>query len=318
MRTTLERRLPWLTAALRRIRGRSHASRTQEYAIAIYRGDGPWSVRPRKRTDRPQLTRHDVSDVPAAFVADPFLMIEDSTWTMFFEVMRSDTGLGEIGVATSDDGSTWAYGGIVLAEPFHLSYPHVFRHDGVTYMVPETGAARSVRLYRATPFPTAWTLEAVLLEGEAFLDATPFVHGGRWWMLAEVGPTRSEVPGRPRWSTLRLYGASALLGPWVEHPMSPVVPEDPSMARPAGRVVSMDGRLIRFGQDCSRVYGEAVQAFEIHELSEERYRESPLGHGPMLGPGRPRWRRGGMHHVDAHLVDGVWVAAVDGWVWRRG
>jgi len=317
VRKAVKRHVPWLASALRRLRLSSRTPRTQEYAIAVYRGTSPWSMRPRSRTDRPDLTRHDVTDVPAAFVADPFLVIEDSSWTMFFEVMRSDTGLGEIGVATSDDGATWTYGGIVLTEPFHLSYPHVFRHDGETYMVPETGAARSVRLYRATRFPTAWTLEAVLLEGASFLDATLFVHGGHWWMFAEVGPARSEAPKRPRWSTLCLYGAPALKGPWVEHPMSPVVPEDPSIARPGGRVVEMGGRLIRFGQDCSRVYGGAVRAFEIHELTEHRYRESPIGESPMLGPGRPRWRRGGMHHVDAHIFDGAWVAAVDGWTWRR-
>ena len=39
---------------------------------------------------------------------------------------------------------------IVLAEPFHLSYPYVFEWQGSHYMIPESGAAKSVRLYRAS------------------------------------------------------------------------------------------------------------------------------------------------------------------------
>ena len=46
--------------------------------------------------------------------------------------------------------------GIVLDEPFHLSYPQVFQWQGAWYMTVESAGARRVSLYRATDFPLRW------------------------------------------------------------------------------------------------------------------------------------------------------------------
>lgn len=313
-RGRLARRLPRLADAVRRARRTLRRARVQEYAIALLRGASPLALAPDPHARVPVLTRRDVRDVPARAVADPFLWRADGVWHLFFEVVRADSGRGEIGLATSRDGRAWAYRGIVLAEPFHLSYPHVFADGGEVYLIPETGEAGAVRLYRATDFPTRWALERELLTGAAYLDATPFRHGGRWWMF--VSAPASE-PGAPRWSTLRLFGAADLLGPWREHPASPIVRADPTRARPAGRVVAWKGRPLRVAQDCSRVYGEAVRAFAIDVLDEERYRERQVGPDPLFGPGGRAWHRGGMHHIDAHETDDGWLAVVDGWRWRR-
>ena len=92
------------------------------WSIAIYTGISPFDLQPAP----PVLTKADITDIPAAFVADPFMLRRDHTWYMFFEVMNIETRLGEIGVATSNDALNWTYDRIVLREPFHLSYPHVF------------------------------------------------------------------------------------------------------------------------------------------------------------------------------------------------
>jgi len=291
---------------------------TQAYSIAMYAGATPWTIQPLRGARQPLLTRRHVTDVPAAFVADPFMLQRHGAWHLWFEVMRADRGLGEIGLATSPNGRDWTYRGIVLAEGFHLSYPYVFVCEDDVYMIPETGDASSVRLYRASTFPHAWVFVTELLTGATFLDASVFHHDGRWWMLVETsgGPVAGAT--RPRYATLRLYHAVDLHGPWTEHPMSPVVDLDPAIARPAGRVVKVNGRPVRFGQDCSIVYGQAVRAFAIEELSETQYRERLLTPAPFLGPGPRRWNRHGMHHIDAHQTDdGGWVACVDGWRWRR-
>ena len=45
---------------------------------------------------------------------------------------------GDIGVAVSADrGLTWQHLGIALDEPWHLSYPFLFRWEGEVYMMPE-------------------------------------------------------------------------------------------------------------------------------------------------------------------------------------
>ncbi|MEO1369909.1 MAG: hypothetical protein AAFX50_22225, partial [Acidobacteriota bacterium] len=111
------------------------------------------------------MTYRDVDDVPAEFVADPFLLRRGGTWHLFFEILNAGTGKGDIGLATSDDALHWRYRGVVLSEKFHLSYPLVFSWRGEVFMVPETLDLEGIYLYRATGFPDRWQREARLLDG---------------------------------------------------------------------------------------------------------------------------------------------------------
>lgn len=278
----------------------------QVFSIGILTGETPLSLAATASPGNPVLTARDVVDRDAAFVADPFMIKVGGTWFMFFEVMPRTSPKGVIGLASSRDGSTWTYERIVLEEPFHLSYPHVFTWQDEVFMVPETHEAETVRLYRAVNFPTSWRYERDLITGRPFSDATSFQHDDHWWMFAETDAGR-------RHDLLRLYTSRALLGPWREHPMSPVVKRNPHAARPAGRVVMTPDGPVRFSQDCYPVYGSAVTAHLITELTADRYAERPLGTQPLLqGSGRS-WNAGGMHHIDLHPVPGGWIACVDGW-----
>jgi hypothetical protein len=277
------------------------------WSIAIYRGDSPFALTPAPGVKNPVLTAADVSDIPASFVADPFMLEANRTWHMFFEVMNWRTNMGEIGLAVSEDGARWAYQRIVLAEPFHLSYPQVFRWQGDYYMIPETYQAGAVRLYKATDFPTRWAWVADLVKGPYLVDASVFRRDGRWWMFAD---TSEEM----RNDTLRLYHAAALTGPWREHPGSPLRQGDPRTARPAGRVLVVNDRVFRFAQSGVPYYGTEVYAFAVEELTAEVYREHELPQSPILKGSGAGWNACGMHHLDAHLQDdGRWIACVDGW-----
>src|SRR4029077_11593701 len=108
------------------------------WSIGIYRGDSPFRLAPPPGIKNPVLTVADVSDVPASLLADPFMLGVNGTWHMFFEVMNWRRNLGEIGHATSEDCERWVYRQIVLTEPFHLSYPYVFRWLDDYYMIPES------------------------------------------------------------------------------------------------------------------------------------------------------------------------------------
>jgi hypothetical protein len=258
----------------------------------------------------PVLKGSDVTDIAATYVADPFMLHSGERWYMFFEILAEELEKGVIGMASSTDGMKWDYGQVVLEEPFHLSYPYVFEFEGQHYMVPESHQDLSVRLYKATHFPTTWEHVGNLLEGEAFVDCSPFHFQGKWWLFAGCGslPCRAD--------TLRLFHAEHLTGPWEEHRQSPVVSNNPHIARPGGRVLSWGERLFRFTQDCHPHYGLRVRAFEIHELSRECYRESPAADEPILKENPAGWNSSGMHHIDAHrLEDGKFLACVDGWYW---
>ena len=279
------------------------------WSIGIYTGPSPLDLAPAPDGASPVLTGRDVTDASAQFVADPFLIPVDGVWHMFLEVVaeREHGARGMIGHATSRDGFHWEYQRIVLEEPFHLSYPQVVAVGPDVFMIPETQEAGCVRLYRAAPFPHHWEHVQDLLTGPVFLDSTVFQHDGRWWMLTETSPDLQD-------DTLRLYHAPALTGPWREHPRSPIVHGDRRTARPAGSVVSLPGRLVRWAQCAHPPYGSDVRAVEITRLTVDDYLEREIGGNPVLAGSRRGWNSRGMHHLDAHrLGDGWWIAAVDGW-----
>lgn len=276
-----------------------------KWSIGIYIGEDPFNFLPPQNIKNPVLTAKDVIDRSAKFVADPFMVEENGTWYMFFEVMNAFTGRGEIGLATSDDGLHWIYRQIVLDEPFHLSYPCVFKWNNEYYMIPEAHQTRSIRLYKANEFPNEWVFVETLLGGSDFVDPTFFHYGGKCWIFTETNPEEND--------TLRLYYSSNLFGPWVEHPGSPIVKGDANMARPGGRVISFDGRLVRYAQDDAPAYGNAVRAFEIKTLTTSNYREHEFDRNPILAATGSGWNAHGMHHIDAHQTKGrLWIACVDG------
>lgn len=273
-----------------------------QWSIGIYGGSSPWNLRPVDGATYPTFSAADIEDEPASFVADPFLLREDGCWHMFFELLNRASGRGEIGHADSTDGLVWRYCGVVLAEPFHLSYPHVFRVEGRYYMIPETQETSSIRLYEASSFPDLWILRGILLEGP-FVDTSVLEHDGRWWLFTHRGGL----------SGLHLFHSDDLCGEWTRHPMSPMLTGNRHIARGAGRIVPYRNGLLRFTQDGIPSYGYCVRVLEIDDLSVTSYAEHELEQSPILKASGRGWNAIGMHHVDPQpLVSGGWLAAVDG------
>ena len=271
------------------------------WSIGIYSGASPYQLAPAKLN--PVLRNTDVTDIPAEFVADPFMILRNGRWHMFFEAMNRETGKGEIALAVSDDAFSWNYQQSVIKEPFHLSYPYVFEWQDEYYMVPETLGAGAVCLYKADDFPARWSRQGKLIDG-SHADPSILRFDDLWWLFTCSTPFQHDV--------LRLYFARDLDGPWKEHPRSPIVRKDKCRARPAGRMLQLDDRVIRFAQDCVPQYGTRVRAFEISELTREHYLEVERK-DPILTPGKHGWNESGMHHIDAQRNgDGAWIACVDG------
>lgn len=274
------------------------------WSIGIYTGDSPFQLCAPADRINPVMTAADVTDVRADFVADPFMLRHNGRWYMFFEVLDHESQLGVIALATSYDAFTWTYEHVVLKEPFHLSYPYVFEWRGDYYMIPETLGASAMCLYKADDFPTRWSLQQRLIEG-AYADPSAVRFNDLWWMFTCTKPYGHDI--------LRLYFAPDLVGPWKEHPRSPVITNDKSRARPAGRILQIHGHVIRFAQDCVPDYGTRVRAFEINELTRDTYSETEHPNGPALSPSGEGWNALGMHHVDAHSDENHrWIACVDG------
>lgn len=231
-------------------------------------------------------------------IADPFLIEKDSTWYFFFEIMGR-TG-ADIGVArVNSDNSNLEYLGIAIDEPKHLSYPLIFNENGTIYLIPESQALNSVRLYEANDFPLKWTYKKDLLPNIKLADPTVFKKDNVWYMFASEN------------YRMHLYFSDSLLGTWKEHPKSPV--KEGNYTRGAGRVFENNGKFIRFGQDHFGGYGRQVYGFNIDSISKTSYKETPLGNNPIVRENGDGWAKNGMHHIDIHkLKNGSFIIAVDG------
>lgn len=277
---------------------------SEEWSIGIYRmtfSSGAFKFFPYKRIRNPVLTSKNITGIEAEYVADPFLVRKNGNYYMFFEAMIENKGC--IGLAKSKDASRWKYEKIILDEPFHLSYPHVFNWNETYYMIPETYMKNSIRLYESTEFPYKWGFKKTLVEGKEFVDPTLLRYKGKWWLFV------SNVSNED----LYLYYADDLEGDWKEHPRSPIIKKDPKIARPAGNIIQAGDRLIRIAQNDFLNYGNSLYAFEILELNEKEYMERGLEGNPLLEASGKGWNKDGMHHLSGWRInDKEWIVSVDG------
>jgi hypothetical protein len=228
------------------------------------------------------------------YYADPFLFSNNGQNWLFVEEYDYGTGKGCVSCAEIV-GPKIKPPTQVLVRPYHLSYPFVFRHQGGIYMIPESGANRTVELYRARAFPFEWELVKVLLRDVELYEATLFWYEERWWMFCAMahqgGSTQDE---------LAIFYSESLEGPWSAHRLNPVK-SDCRSARPAGRVIIVDRRLVRPAQDCEARYGSSLVWLEIEELTPECFREREIA----------RWyptatlRANGMHTFNCDSELGV-------------
>ena len=285
-------------------RGIPFVTQREQWTIGIYRGESPFALAPARRARNPVLRAEDVTDVPAKFVADPFLIREDAKWYLFFEVYNNRTQQGDLAVATSKDARHWEYQQIIIDEPFHLSYPYVFKWQDDYYLIPESFETDSIRLYKATDFPTQWSFVTTLVTDSDFVDPSIVHFNDKWWLFASQ--TSNDI--------LHLYHADDLQGPWKEHPNSPVVDGDKHKARPSGRVLVIEDHLYRFTMNVAPEVGmHEVWAYEVTRLDSEHYSEVLARPNPILKASGSGWTGQGMHQIDAYQIEqDEWIAAVDG------
>ena len=213
--------------------------------------------------------------------ADPFPLVVAGRRYIFFEEAGYPGGKGHISVLElGDDGVAGAVTR-VLEEPYHLSYPFLFRHEGELYMMPEGSERGGVGVYRARSFPYEWERVTVMLPELHIADATLRQVGDRWWLFADV-----SVDGTLAHSEeFHLFYASSPFGPWTPHRRNPIA-SDAGRARAAGALFEHDGRLYRPAQDSAARYGYAVSFNEVVRLDTEEYCEVDRGH--MVPSWEPR------------------------------
>ncbi len=225
------------------------------------------------------------------FWADPFLIPYQGQTFCFFEDYDYATGLGQIGVGILTDAGLTHIGPAHKAA-HHLSYPFVFAHEGAIYMMPETQAAKRLEIWRATDFPTEWTLHATAFNGQRLADSILLNDAGTWWLFTNICRDGfGDFCG-----ALHLFRVDGPTLTRIEpHRLNPVV-IGADTARGAGRIHRVGTRLLRLSQDnTGGVYGYGLNVMQIDRLDIDDYAEHRIRHIiPDFAPGLI-----GCHHMDS-------------------
>jgi len=255
--------------------------------------------------DKSALWRsNEVRNPRGRFWADPFLYSHGGRTFCFVEDFVRKTNKAHI-TALEIQGTEVIERGIALKEPFHLSFPFLFKYKGELFMCPECFESGQIRIYRCTEFPLKWELQSVVMEGVCAADTMLFEKEGRWWMLTSF----DESGTHDYCSELYLFSsASPLETNWTPHPQNPIR-IDARGGRNAGLII--DGqRLFRLAQRQGfDQYGQGLLVFEIKTISESIYVEE------LVSEINPTFRKGlrGTHHLSCDgkttVIDHCTIAA---------
>lgn len=227
-----------------------------------------------------------------SWIADPFLFEDGGETWMLAERYVEAKSRGVIALFRKVSGKPeFAYVEDVLEEPFHLSFPFVFRHGGDLFMIPESADARQVRLYKADGGPHHWTLASVLIDNVDAVDTmvVPASDGNLGLLTsikrASCGSFNGELHG---------YLGSAPDGPWIA--LSDPVSVSASLGRNGGMIDAPDGfyRVAQspgFGE-----YGKCANVTRIDSLDNLGLDETLV---QVIQPAfDPRVER--VHHISWH------------------
>ncbi|MFC7135304.1 MULTISPECIES: hypothetical protein [Salinibaculum] len=229
------------------------------------------------------------------YIADPFPITIDGTTYIFVEDFSYPDWKGKISYLEYPNG--FERGALQTAheEPFHMSYPYIFKHEGDVYATPEVHESEEIRLYQVIR-PSEWEIKATLARDVACIDPTVFEHKGRWWMFH----TEKAYDN----TKLYLRYAETLTGDWRPHRNNPVK-TDIRTARPGGTPFVKDEQLYRPAQYSAGDYGKRIVINRVTELSPSQYAEEAVAE---LQPTTRYPYRDGMHTLSSRgtitLVDG--------------
>ncbi len=240
------------------------ASRSAQWSIGVW------------PNDTTSLSGQPIADIdwyqprPGHFIADPCAIERDGRLYLFVEEYVYAKKRAHISVMEYEQERGFTEPVKILELDCHLSFPFVFEDDGELYMIPEQLQSGQVVLYRCEEFPQRWTRHCVLLDDFHGADTVMFKHEGLYWMFTTDGRAGN-------WdSNLMLFSSEKVCGPYELHPQSPM-----SItlygSRMAGRILDVQGRLIRPGQNCVEKYGGSIVLHEITCLTPDRYEERVIG-----------------------------------------
>lgn len=196
------------------------------------------------------------------WAADPFLFEYQNKKYIFAELYDYIHCRGSLGYCTLDENRRSKWKQIIL-EDYHLSYPYIVKRGNNIFIIPESGSAQFLYVYKAVQFPDKWEKVKILRENVQYGDTTPFLWKNHPYALTyDV-----KDPEKYRLVMLDLENAS-------HDKMLPY--EDVQFRRPAGKFFVEKKRMIRPAQNCKNDYGEGLVFYECGINSSGEYWENEI------------------------------------------
>lgn len=219
---------------------------------------GRWRVLYRERG---KDTVHRLEDDKFFWYADPFLFNYKGKKYLFVEGMDIKKQIGRICVSKWGNGK-FGMPNVIIAQPYHMSYPCVFSVHNKVYMLPETVENRTLEIYVAKEFPEVWE-KVTLKENVSYVDSTVYMENQNITVICfDQQANKSDVYKLDIEKMSLEYVNSTL--------------HDKNIFRPGGGIFKKNEKLYRPVQNCTARYGGSLiinQLVDLYTLEEKKVYE---------------------------------------------
>lgn len=267
------------------------------WSIGFQRSDKPVnkiSLSPQKILNYQSIDSITVSKTK--FLADPFLLYDKGIYYLFFE--HQAKGNANIGLLKSTDGKNYKYVAEVLDEPFHLSFPQVFKYKKKYYMLPETKQAGHVLLYKTDNFPFDWKISDTLIKNVKLKDPALLLSDS----LNLISASDDDL-------TQHVYTADSLKGKWAIS--SNFTPRKGDETRAGGNFFFYESKWYIPFQNNKNGYGTGVSLYELNISNNEIYFKRKIK-DYLTKSDSIKWFNRGMHHLNISKIGKSYYIVYDG------
>lgn len=201
----------------------------------------------------------DVIDVPKKYwIADPFVITENDEDYLFFEAFDRYKNKGVIAYCKIENHLTSKLK-VVIEEPYHLSYPYLFKKNNKIYMIPESSGNKTIQLYEAIEFPNKWEKKSILLYNLNAVDTVIFEEKGKEYLITSIINNKNFCDVENR-----MYRINENFT--IDEKFDSLKSGEYG-TRNGGKIFKIDNKHIRVGQDCKNgKYGNGIVMWEINSI----------------------------------------------------